>query len=429
MRVSVVGTGYVGLVTAACFAEAGHSVVCVDNSPTRVAQVLAGEAPFHEPGLPELLASVSLGATQDLAQAVLDTDATLICVGTPFDGARIDLSYVETVSAQIGAALAAKPDYHVVIVKSTVVPGTTEQVVLPLLEKHSGKRAGSDFGVGMNPEFLSEGTAVRDARSPDRIVLGGIDDRTWGAMAALYQPWKDIPTYLTSTSAAEMIKYASNALQATLISFSNEMANLAATVSGLDIVEVERGLHASHLIKDAPILSFLKSGCGFGGSCFPKDLAALAAFGASRGVPTPVTSGVLEVNRLQPLRLVELLGEVNGKCVAVLGLSFKPGTDDVRESPAFAVIAALRDRGASVVAYDPVASFEGVELASTLGSALATADAVVLVTSWPEFAHVPEMLAGRDIPVADGRRMWNPVDFLDYRALGYSATRHQISLE
>jgi UDPglucose 6-dehydrogenase/GDP-mannose 6-dehydrogenase len=217
-----------------------------------------------------------------------------------------------------------------------------------------------------------------------------------------------------------MIKYASNALQATLISFSNEMANIAATVPGLDIVEVERGLHASHLVKGAPVLSFLKSGCGFGGSCFPKDLAALAAFGASQGVPTPVTSGVLEVNRAQPERLVSLLGDVKDKRVAVLGLSFKPGTDDVRESPAFPVIAALRARGASVVAYDPVARVDSIESASTLDDALESADAVVLVTSWPEFARVPAMLAGRDIPVADGRRMWAPEDLRDYRALGYS---------
>jgi UDPglucose 6-dehydrogenase/GDP-mannose 6-dehydrogenase len=421
MRVSVVGTGYVGLVTAACFAEAGHSVVCVDNSPIRVSQVLAKRAPFHEPGLPALLAAVELDATQDLARAVRDTDVTLICVGTPFDGTRIDLSYVEAVAASIGAALAEKDDYHVVVVKSTVVPGTTETVVLPLLEKHSRKRARADFGVGMNPEFLSEGTAVRDAREPDRIVLGGIDERTWGALAALYEPWKDIPTYLTGTGAAEMIKYASNALQATLISFSNEMANLAATIPGLDIVEVERGLHASHLIKDAPVLSFLKSGCGFGGSCFPKDLAALAAFGAAQGVPMPITTGVLEVNKAQPVRLVDLLGNVNGKRVAVLGLAFKPGTDDVRESPAFAVIAALRERGATVIAYDPVAHVDGIEQASTLDCALADADAVVLVTSWPEFAVVPMLLRGRDIPVADGRRMWAAEDFADYRALGLGA--------
>jgi UDPglucose 6-dehydrogenase/GDP-mannose 6-dehydrogenase len=420
MRVSIVGTGYVGLVTGACLAEAGHEVTCVDMVPERVAMVNARKPPFHEPGLEELLAGVPLHGTLDLERAVRESDLTMIAVGTPFDGTKIDLSYVEGVSAQIGAALKAKDDYHVVVVKSTVVPGTTSSVVLSLLEKHSGKRAGIDFGVGMNPEFLSEGRAVRDAQHPDRIVLGGIDPRTLGVMAALYEPWQDTPVLMVSTATAEMVKYASNALQATLISFSNEMANLAATVEGVDIVDVERGLHASELLRDAPVVSFLKSGCGFGGSCFPKDLAALASFGAAQGVPMALTSAVLEINRTQPQRLVSLLGDVSGKRVAVLGLAFKPGTDDVRESPAFALIGALRERGADVVAYDPVARPSGVPLAFTLDAALAGADAVVLVTAWPEFASVPSLLDGRDVIVADGRRMWDAASVTDYRAIGRS---------
>lgn len=418
MRVSIVGTGYVGLVTGACLAEAGHEVTCVDMIRERVAMVNAGKPPFHEPGLEELLASAGIRATLDLDNAVRESDLTMIAVGTPFDGTSIDLSFVESVAAQIGMALAAKDGYHVVVVKSTVVPGTTEKVVLPFLEKHSGKRAGSDFGVGMNPEFLSEGTALRDARRPDRIVLGGIDPRTLGVMAALYEPWHETPILMVSTAAAEMIKYASNAFQAMLISFSNEMANLASTVEGVDIVEVERGLHLSELIRDAPVVSFLKSGCGFGGSCFPKDLAALAAFGAKQGVPMDIASAVLNVNRSQPARLVSLLGEVSGKRVAVLGVSFKPGTDDIRESPAIDIISLLQERGADVVAFDPVAVAPDVTQASTLDEALTGADAVVLVTAWPEFAGVPEKLAGRSIPVADGRRLWSPEAFQDYRAIG-----------
>lgn len=418
MRVAVVGTGYVGLVTGAIFAEAGHEVSCVDQSEDRVAMVNAKAAPFHEPGLPELLASTSIRATLDLDEAVRAADVTLIAVGTPFDGAEIDLSYVEAVAARIGTAWKTTDRYHVVIVKSTVVPGTTEKVVLPLLEKHSGKVAGVDFGVGMNPEFLSEGTAVADARKPDRIVLGGIDARSLDVMAELYRPWRDTPTLRVSVAAAEMIKYASNALQATLISFANEMANLAASVGGIDIVDVEKGLHSSALIRDAPVTAFLKAGCGFGGSCFPKDLAALAAFGSSQAVPMPVTEAVLEVNRSQPQRLVSLLGDVSGKRVAVLGLAFKPGTDDVRESPAFPVITSLRGMGAQVTAYDPVARVDGVNQAATLGEALEGADAVVLVTAWPEFEAVPQLLRGRDVVIADGRRMWTPAQFADYRAIG-----------
>jgi UDPglucose 6-dehydrogenase len=420
LRVSVVGTGYVGLVTGACLAEAGHEVVCVDLSAGRVAMVNNRQAPFHEPGLPELLEGAGLTATTDLDAAVKDTDVTLIAVGTPFDGARIDLSYVETVAAQIGDALRGKDSYHVVVVKSTVVPGTTEKVVLPLLEKHSGKQAGPDFGVGMNPEFLSEGTAVLDAREPDRIVIGGIDDRTLDVLAALYAPWSSVPLLRTGVAAAEMIKYVSNAFQATMISFANEMANLASAVGGVDIVDVERALHASGLIKDAPVISFLKSGCGFGGSCFPKDLAAISAFGREQGVPMALTSAVLEINRHQPHKLVDLLGDVNGKRVAVLGLAFKPGTDDIRESPAFPVIERLRAKGAEVVAYDPVAVVPGLEQAPTLESALAGADAVALVTAWPEFSRVPELVKGNDPVVADGRRFWSPSGFVNYRALGLS---------
>jgi UDPglucose 6-dehydrogenase len=420
MRVSVVGTGYVGLVTGAVFGEAGHKVVCVDAVADRVSLVNSGVAPFFEPGLPELLAAANLTATTDIRAAVLDTDVTLICVGTPFDGARIDLSFVEAAAAQIGQALADKDGYHVVVVKSTVVPGSTERVVLPILEQHSGKRAGADFGVGMNPEFLSEGTAVDDARLPDRIVLGGIDERTLDTLSELYRPWASTPTLRLGVAAAEMIKYASNALQATLISFSNEMANLAATIGGVDIVEVERGLHASHLIRDAPVLSFLKSGVGFGGSCFPKDLAALASFGASHDVPMPITNGVLAINRAQPDRVVDLAGEVAGKRVTVLGLAFKPGTDDIRESPALRVIASLRTRGAEVTAFDPVAKVDGVVQAATLADALSAADVVILVTSWPEFAEVPRLLAGRETLVVDGRRMWNPDEFRNYRAPGRS---------
>jgi UDPglucose 6-dehydrogenase len=418
MKVSIVGTGYVGLVTGACLAEAGHEVTCVDMIPERVAMVNEARPPFHEPGLPELLASVPLRGTLDLDKAVRESDLTMIAVGTPFDGTSIDLSYVESVACQVGMALREKDGYHVVVVKSTVVPGTTEKLVLPLLEKHSGKRAGAGFGVGMNPEFLSEGSALRDARQPDRIVLGGIDPRTLGVMAALYEPWQETPILMVSTAAAEMIKYTSNALQAMLISFSNEMANLAATVEGVDIVEVERGLHLSELIRDAPVVSFLKSGCGFGGSCFPKDLAALAAFGAKQGVPMAITSAVLDVNRSQPARLVSLLGDVRGKRVAVLGVSLKPGTDDIRESPAIDIIALLLEIGAQVVAFDPIAVAPDVPQASTLDEALDGADAVVLVTAWPEFAAVPEKLAGRSIPVADGRRLWSPEAFQDYRAIG-----------
>src|SRR5262245_2409358 len=249
MRVSIVGTGYVGLVTGACLAERGIDVTCVDVDRRRVDAINAGQAPFHEEGLPELLRAVigeRLRATTDLASAVSNSDVTLIAVGTPARDGRIDLSYVEQASREIGAALARKNGYHVVVVKSTVLPGTSEGLVRTALEQSSGKKAGADFGVGMNPEFLTEGTAIEDFRTPDRLVLGGIDERTRERLVAMYESFPSgVPRILTNPSTAEMIKYASNALLATLISFSNELARLSSAVGNIDALEVMRGVHKS----------------------------------------------------------------------------------------------------------------------------------------------------------------------------------------
>jgi UDPglucose 6-dehydrogenase/GDP-mannose 6-dehydrogenase len=447
MDVSIIGTGYVGLVTGACLADAGHRVVCVDLSAERVASVNAGVAPFVEPGLDELLARTagrSLTATSDLRAAVLATDLTLIAVGTPFDGHRIDLSYVETVAGQIGDALRDKDSYHVVVTKSTVVPGTTETLVRSTVEKHSDKRAGEDFGLGMNPEFLSEGEAVNDFMRPDRVVLGGIDERSLDAQAALYAHLVDVPIMRTNPATAEMIKYAANAVQATLISFSNEMANLCATMPGVDVVDVLHGVHLSRLFQPldadgkplrAAITSFLGAGAGFGGSCFPKDLAALAAFGDQFGTPMRLTESVLAVNDAQPAHVVALvrerLGSLSGEQIAVLGLAFKPGTDDMRHSPALAVIAALRAEGAVVRGYDPVATDaarrvlgDDIRYCADLTEAVDGVAAVVLVTAWPQFRELAAVLRGRvEQPlVVDGRRILDPTAFARYEGVGRAPT-------
>ena len=291
MKVSIIGTGYVGLVTGACLAEKGHRVVCVDTESSKVAAITRGAAPFHEPGLDPLLArhvGKLLFATTDLRAAVLDSDLTLLAIGTPFDGQTIDLTYVRQATRQIGEALRDKQGYHVVAVKSTVVPGTTDSVVRPILEEASGKTAGIDLGVGMNPEFLSEGSAIEDFMLPDRIVLGGIDARTQDVQAELYRDFEGTPVVRTSNATAEFIKYTSNSLLATLISFSNEIANLCATVPGVDATDVMRGVHLMRELQPrgadgarvpAGINSFLFPGCGFGGSCLPKDVKALAALG------------------------------------------------------------------------------------------------------------------------------------------------------
>ena len=444
MKVSVVGTGYVGLVTGACLAERGVDVTCVDVDRQRVETINRGEAPFHEEGLPELLRSVigtRLRATVELAAAVCDSDVTLVAVGTPARDGRIDLSYVEQAAREIGAALARKGAYHVVVVKSTVVPGTTDGPVRKALEDGSGKRAGADFGLGMNPEFLTEGTAIDDFRTPDRLVLGGIDKRTHECLITLYESFPAaVPRILTNPSTAEMIKYASNALLATLISFSNELARLSSAVGNIDALEVMRAVHKSayltHRNKDgaalgvAPIASFLEAGCGFGGSCLPKDVTAIAAQGKDLGVPMPLLTSVLDINAGQPREMIRLLEKrvpnLRGKRVTVLGLAFKQDTDDTRESPAFPVIEQLRAAGARVTAYDPVARpvgharLAGVLLADDLRGAVEGADAVLIVTRWKEFEQLPAVLAElRQEPiVVDGRRILAPSAVRHYEGIG-----------
>ncbi|MGE0607144.1 MAG: UDP-glucose/GDP-mannose dehydrogenase family protein [Pirellulales bacterium] len=431
MRVSIAGTGYVGLVTGVCLAEKGHTVTCVDVDADKVARINAGQPPIYEAGLEALLTAnlhKRFTATHDLRTAVLASDITLIAVGTPFDGQQIDLAYVKQVAAEIGAALADKPDYHLVIVKSTVVPGTTDNVVTPILEQHSGKQAGRDFGVGTNPEFLSEGTAIADFLQPDRIVLGGNDERSRDLLASLYDEFPGVPRVHTSNKAAEMIKYASNSLLATMISYANEIGNLCSTLGGVDVVEVMRGVHLSQYLSTnghhgerstAPIASFLSAGCGFGGSCLPKDVAALIRHGEQAGAAMPLLSAVLSINQQQPHKMLGLLKKhfpsLRGVRVAVLGLAFKPETDDMRLSPAIPIVQGLLAEQAVVKAYDPIANAAArrvlpdpaLQFCGSLPEALAEAEAVLLITRWDEFQRLPDLLANRHPqPVCiDGRRM------------------------
>lgn len=442
-RVAIIGAGYVGLVTGACLAEKGHAVICVDRDAEKVARIARGEAPIHEAGLPELLnkhAGRGLRTTTSVADAVRESEIVMIAVGTPFDGRAIDLSQVLSACDDIGRAIADHDGYPVVVVKSTVVPGTTVGPVRERLEKASGRRAGTDFGLGANPEFLTEGTAVDDFMHPDRIVVGGVDTRSLEVLAALYAEFKGVPVIRTNPSTAEMIKYASNALLATLISFSNEIADLAGAVGEIDALDVMRGVHESGYltVRDgarrlrAPIASFLEAGCGFGGSCLPKDVSALVAHGGAHGVSMPVLDAVLAVNRGRPERVLAHLSRhlpsLSGRRVAVLGLAFKPDTDDVRESPAFPIVRRLLESGANVVAFDPVAMgparrvLQGpaIEYAPSLADAVKGAEAIVIVTRWNEFKEVPALVAGRTPAplVFDARRMLDRESVANYDGIG-----------
>jgi UDPglucose 6-dehydrogenase/GDP-mannose 6-dehydrogenase len=443
MKVSVIGTGYVGLVSGVCLAELGHTVICVDVDAAKIDSINKGIAPIHEKGLDELLkknVGKRLTATPDLFQAVHTTDLSLIAVGTPFDGREIDLSFIRQVSMKIGDALKAKEAYHVVVVKSTVVPGTTDTVVTPLIEKTSGKRSGTDFGVGMNPEFLREGEAVVDFMSPDRIVLGAGDSRCLSRMQELYAPFESVDIMPTKPKTAEMIKYTANSLLATMISFSNEIGNLCKKTGGVDVTEVMQGVHLDKRL--SPILddgqrivpsftTYLEAGCGFGGSCFPKDVKALISYGNNLGEPMHILDSVVRVNQTQPLQMVKMLEKhfvsFKGACITIFGLAFKPETNDMRESPAIPVVKNLVDRGARLTAFDPVAQSEAQKLfsdaihyANSLDEALKGAEAVLILTRWDIFKSLSEKIqAMHPQPlVVDGRRILQKDAFDRYEGIG-----------
>jgi len=414
MKVSIIGTGYVGLVTGACFADLGHTVLCVDIDEDRVDAINQGKPPIYEAGLEEMLKrglnAGRIRASTDICKAVLESEISFICVGTPSGLLDyIDLKHVEEVSREIGKTLKNKAVYHVVVVKSTVVPGTTEYSVIPTLEKYSGKKCGADFGVCMNPEFLREGRAIDDFLHPDRIVIGGIDKRSTQKVKQLYDGFKS--TIMgTDPKTAEMIKYSTNSFLVTKISFINEIGNICKQL-GIDVFEVAKGLAMDSRISP----EFLKSGIGFGGSCFPKDVKALVGKAKEAYYRPIILNAALELNDLQPLRLVELLeqkaGVLKNLDVTLLGLAFKPGTDDMREAPSLKIIHSLLQKGVMIHLTDPEAMDEAKKILGkheqikyyiSADEAVKKARYVLIVTEWDEFKR-PELYKGK--VVIDGRRI------------------------
>lgn len=431
MNVAIIGTGYVGLVTGTCLAALGHNVHCVDSNPERVAALRRGTAPIHENGLGDLVrdavAAGRLTAGDSVAEAVRGADLSMICVGTPSQGGRIDLSLVNQAAAQIGEALRGRDAYHVVVVKSTVVPGSTDTVIRETIEAASGKALG-EFGLCMNPEFLSQGSAVDDFARPDRIVIGQSDDRAGAVAAALYDGF-DCPKLHCGLRNAEMIKYAANAFQATMISFSNQIAAICERIPGADEAVVMQGVHLDRNLSPeveghrvfAPAVRFLRGGIGFGGSCFPKDLVALRHLARLVGAPSQMLDAVIETNENRAQQVVEMLerdlGGVEGRVVSVLGLAFKPDTDDLRESPGLGLIRRLLDKGAVVRGHDPLPLalhhardvLDGrVALTGSADEALAGADAAVIATAWPEYKDLDWSRLGasmRQPILLDGRNL------------------------
>lgn len=353
-RLAVFGIGYVGVVSAACLARDGHEVIAVDVDPGKVAAINAGRSPIVERGLPELIAQVvaqgRLTATTDVAAAIHATDASFVCVGTPSAADHsISLDYVTAVCTQIGRALADHPGYHSVIMRSTIVPGTMEKVCIPILEEASGKKAGRDFGVGYYPEFLRESTAIQDYADPGLIVFGALDPATGTLLTDLN---RDLPCEinLVDLATAEMVKYTSNAWRAVKVSFANEIGNIA-KAAGLDGQRVMSILCSDRKVSMSP--HFLRPGFAFGGSCLPKDVRALRAFAADRQIASPLLDAVLVANAAQ-IHRAEAMIEASGKTrIGMVGISFKPGTDDLRESPLAELATRLIGRGMQLSVYDP----------------------------------------------------------------------------
>lgn len=449
MKIAIVGTGYVGLVTGISLAKLGHKVICIDQDKDKIAKINNAKSPFYEPGIDEQLKKMLdkglLHATEKLEEAVLTSDITFIAVGTPTVNNKIDLSSIKKASMQIGKALLKVEKYHTVVVKSTVLPGVTEGVIKPTIEKYSRKLLG-EFGLCMNPEFLREGNALEDALNPDRIVIGQIDERSGKEFAKIYAK-VPVSIIFTNLSTAELTKYATNALFATLISFSNEIARIAENLDEVDVLDVWKGVHldrrlsphiGSTQIKPG-VLNYILSGCGFGGSCFPKDTQALATFADQLGIQASIIKSVIKINETQFQRIILLLKKALGenlkkKKIAVLGLTFKPNTDDIRGSAAFPIIEALLSEKARVISHDPMAYEKLVPkqltnlqivLASTVEEAVTDADATIVVTAWEEYIklspHFFKKLMKRPI-VIDGRRIYNKHSFLSsgiiYKGIG-----------
>ena len=441
MNVTIVGSGYVGLVSGACLADVGNHVLCMDTDEDKIDRLCNGEVPIYEPGLQDLvqanLASGRLRFTADLPEAVAFADILFIAVGTPPDeDGSADLQHVLAVAKGIGAVLSK---YLVVVNKSTVPVGTAERVRREIQSALDGRDSEVAFSVVSNPEFLKEGAAIEDFRKPDRIVIGVSDDRPCALMRELYGPFNrnhdrllfmDIPS-------AELTKYAANAMLATKISFMNELANISERV-GADIETVRQGIGSDPRIG----YHFIYPGCGYGGSCFPKDVQALARTAIDAGYTPRLLEAVESVNSAQKHVLVEKIifrfgPDLSGLKFALWGLAFKPNTDDMREAPSCVIIRELINRGASVAAYDPVAKVEAEKIfpqephlsfPSDLYDALDSADGLIVVTEWKEFRspdldRVREQL--RQPIIFDGRNVFDPGTVRDHGLDYYSIGRRR----
>ena len=443
-KVSILGTGFIGLCSAACFADRDIKVLASTHNKKKAALINEGKAPFYEAGLQEIMNDIKekspelLQCLTDPVKAVLETDISMITQGTPMrDDKSIDLSFIESTAREIGEALKNKNQYHLVVVRSTVVPGTTRNLVSKIIEEVSGKQPGRDYGLCMQPEFLAEGRSIEDTLHPDRIVIGEFDEKSGSILQEFYEYFygdhlKICPILRMNLESAELVKYGNNCLLSTKISYANEFANFAELVPNVDISQVMKGVGLDYRLNSR----FLRAGVGFGGSCFHKDVNAIKAWSKSKGYTSRLLEAVLNINDDQAIHIVdiaeELVGKLAGKKITLLGLAFKPGTDDMRQAASIRVINELRKRGVTnIIGYDPKANKmaeielgDKIKYADSIEEALKDSECVLLITEWDDFAELTpdDFKTHMKTPnLVDGRRIYDYDKFnesLPFRAIG-----------
>ena len=442
--VSILGTGFIGLCSAACFAEKDIKVLASTHNEKKAAMINEGKAPFYEADLQEMMDDIKakkpelLQCLLDPIKAVLETDISMITQGTPMrEDKSISLSYIESTAREIGEALKQKDRYHLVVVRSTVVPGTSRNLVGRIITEVSGKIPGKDFGLCMQPEFLAEGRSIEDTLKPDRIVIGEFDEKSGEMLQEFYEYFygdhlKNCPILRMNLESAELVKYGNNCLLSTKISYANEFANFAELVPNVDISQVMKGVGLDYRINPR----FLGAGAGFGGSCFHKDVNAIKAWSKSKGYTSRLLEAVLAINDDQAIRIVdiaeELVGDLKNKRITLLGLAFKPGTDDMRQAASIRVVNELRKRGVTnIVGYDPKALKtaeaeigDKIQYAGSIEQALEDSECALLITEWDDFKVLtPDDFKKhmRTPNLVDGRRLYNYERFnsaLPFRVIG-----------
>ncbi len=442
--VSILGTGFIGLCSAACFAKKDIKVLASTHNKKKAEMINDGIAPFYEENLQEMMNEVKdktpelLQCLLDPVKAVLETDISMITQGTPMrEDNSIDLSYIESTAREIGEALKQTNKYHLIVLRSTVVPGTTRNLVGKIIKEVSGKEPGKDYGLCMQPEFLAEGRSIEDTLYPDRIIIGEFDEKSGAMLQEFYEYFykdhlQNCSILRMNLESAELVKYGNNCLLSTKITYANEFANLAELVPNVDVVQVMKGVGLDYRINHR----FLRAGVGFGGACFHKDVNAITKWSRSMGYTSKLLEAVLERNDLRAIRIVDiaegLVGNLDGKKVTLLGLSFKPGTDDMREAPSIRVINELKRRNViDIVGYDPKAKEsaeeaigDSIKYADTIDQALQDSDCALLITEWEEFKKLtPEdFKKNMKTPnLIDGRRIFDYDEFnksIYFRAMG-----------